>query len=54
MGWRAQEQWDADERARWRALPWRRRYAWRRLFWLAVLALAGTAAGLIIKARLGI
>ena len=53
MGWRAQQQWDADERARLRALASRERRAWPLLFWLSLLALTGAVAGLIIKAFLG-
>jgi hypothetical protein len=44
MGWRYQAQLDEDERARWRALPRRQRYAWRRLLWLAALLTIGLAA----------
>jgi hypothetical protein len=48
MGWRAQANYEAEERARWRALPWRERHNWRDLFWgvVAVFLIVVTASSM--------
>jgi hypothetical protein len=39
MGWRAWDAYERDAQERWRALPWRERYSWRRIAILALIAL---------------
>jgi hypothetical protein len=40
MGWRAWDAYDTEAKERWRALPWRQRYSWRRVALFALIVLA--------------
>ncbi len=52
MGYRTQNNYDADEREAWRQLPWRERFDWRVV--AAVLAVAAAfAAGLLVRVSHG-
>jgi hypothetical protein len=49
MGWRAWDAYDQDAKDRWRTLPWRARYNWRRI---AVFALMVALAAVILWANI--
>lgn len=48
MGYRAQNNWDEDDRKTWRQLPWRDRYDWRLVANLAIVV-ASIVVGLLIR-----
>jgi len=49
MGWRAWDAYEIDAKDRWRALPWRERYSWRRI---AVFGLIIALAAMIFWANI--
>jgi hypothetical protein len=50
LGWRAQDAYDRDERARLRALPWGERYDWTGIAFVLAVVLAGIVGFMLTRA----